>query len=57
MSKLVVVYTVAGMALFGALFENQAVTDRFLGTIAGTVPIQEFYSPENIQRITGAPAS
>jgi flavin-dependent dehydrogenase len=40
--------------LFASLRENQAETDRFMGTIAGTVPIPEFFSPENIQRITGA---
>jgi flavin-dependent dehydrogenase len=41
-------------ALIGALLENQPETDRFLGTIAGTVPLQDFYSPENLQQITGA---
>ena len=40
---------------FGALRGNQAEADRFWGTIAGTVPIPEFYSPQNIKRIvTGA---
>jgi flavin-dependent dehydrogenase len=39
--------------LFAALRDNQAQTDRFLGTFTGTVAIQEFYSPENIQRIVG----
>jgi flavin-dependent dehydrogenase len=38
--------------LFNALRENQVETDRFFGTIAGTVSISEFFSPENIQRIT-----
>ena len=37
--------------LFGALYRNQVDTNRFLGTIAGTVPIPEFFSPENIGRI------
>jgi flavin-dependent dehydrogenase len=37
--------------LFGALCGNQGETNRFLGTIAGTVPIPEFFSPENIGRI------
>jgi hypothetical protein len=37
--------------LFGALSGNQAETDSFLGTIAGTVPIPEFFSPHNIERI------
>ena len=37
--------------LFAALQFNQTETDRFLGTLAGTVPIPEFFAPENIQRI------
>lgn len=37
--------------LFVALRGNQAETNRFLGTIAGTVSIPEFFSPENIGRI------
>jgi 2-polyprenyl-6-methoxyphenol hydroxylase-like FAD-dependent oxidoreductase len=37
--------------LFVALLGNQTETDRFFGTIAGTVSISEFYSPENMQRI------
>jgi flavin-dependent dehydrogenase len=40
--------------MFAALRGNQTQTDRFLGTIAGTVSIQEFYSPENMQRIVGS---
>jgi 2-polyprenyl-6-methoxyphenol hydroxylase-like FAD-dependent oxidoreductase len=43
-------------ALYGALIENQAETDRFLGTLAGTVPIQDFFSPDNLQRVMGAVA-
>jgi 2-polyprenyl-6-methoxyphenol hydroxylase-like FAD-dependent oxidoreductase len=44
--------------LFGAVYGNQAETNRLLGTIAGTVPIPEFFSPENIGRIlaAGSPA-
>ena len=38
-------------ALFGALVDNQEQTDRFFGVIAGTVPIPEFMSPENVQAI------
>ena len=34
-----------------ALCGNQTETNRFLGTWAGTVPVQEFFTPENIQRI------
>ena len=40
--------------LFGAVYGNQVETNRFLGTIAGTVPIPEFFSPENIGRILAA---
>ena len=39
--------------LFAALRENQAETDRFVGAVEGTVPIPEFFAPENIQRIVG----
>ena len=39
--------------LFGALSGNQDETNRFFGTLAGTVPIPEFFSPENMQRIIG----
>jgi hypothetical protein len=38
-------------ALLEALRENQPETDRFFGTLAGTVPIPEFFAPENIGRI------
>ncbi len=37
-----------------ALRGDQAQADRFFGTLAGTVPIPEFFSPENIGRIMGA---
>lgn len=37
--------------LFGALSGNQVETNRFLGTITGTVPVPEFFSPQNIARI------
>ena len=37
--------------LFGALCGNQIETNRFLGTIAGTVSIPEFFSPQNVGRI------
>ena len=42
--------------LFGALRGNQADTDRFLGCIAGTTPIGEFFAPENLQRILAGAA-
>jgi flavin-dependent dehydrogenase len=37
--------------LFAALVNNQAETNRFFGTIVGTVPIPDFFAPENLQRI------
>ena len=40
--------------LLAALRENQEQTNRYLGTIAGTVSIPEFFSPENIQQIMAA---
>lgn len=40
-------------ALHQALRHNQAETDRFFGTLAGTVSIPEYYAPENISRIVG----
>jgi flavin-dependent dehydrogenase len=40
--------------LIAALRGNQDDTDRFIGVIAGTIPITEFFAPGNIQRITGA---
>ncbi len=43
--------------LFGALHTNQAQTDRFLGVFAGTVPVQEFFAPGNLEAIVrDAPA-
>jgi 2-polyprenyl-6-methoxyphenol hydroxylase-like FAD-dependent oxidoreductase len=39
--------------LFAALRDNQADTDRFVGMIAGSVPIPEFFAPENLERIIG----
>lgn len=42
--------------LFAALRENQDQTNRFFGTIAGTVPVPEFFSPENLARIMGSVA-
>jgi 2-polyprenyl-6-methoxyphenol hydroxylase-like FAD-dependent oxidoreductase len=37
--------------LLGALRTNQADTNRFIGTLAGTVPVQEFFAEENVNRI------
>ena len=42
--------------LFAALRTNQADTDRFVGTLSGTVPVAEFFAPDNIGRIVGAAA-
>ena len=39
--------------LFTALRHDQEQTDRFFGTVVGTVPIPEFFAPENIGRIVG----
>jgi hypothetical protein len=39
------------LQLFEALRDNRKETDRFLGVIAGTVPVGEFYAPENVRRI------
>lgn len=43
-------------ALIGALAGNQQQTDRFIGTLAGTVPIPEFFSPDNVGRIMSGSA-
>jgi 2-polyprenyl-6-methoxyphenol hydroxylase-like FAD-dependent oxidoreductase len=43
--------------LFAALRHNQEQTNRFFGALAGTVPIPEFFAPENIGRIMGTQAS
>jgi 2-polyprenyl-6-methoxyphenol hydroxylase-like FAD-dependent oxidoreductase len=40
--------------LVAALGGNQDDTDQFIGVIAGTIPVAEFFAPDNIQRITGA---
>ncbi|MBI3303773.1 MAG: FAD-dependent monooxygenase [Deltaproteobacteria bacterium] len=40
------------MQLFAALRGNQAETNRFFGTMVGTVSIPEFFALENIQRIS-----
>ena len=41
-------------ALFGALRSDPEAASRFFGTIAGTVPVADFFAPENIGRIVGA---
>ncbi|HVG27292.1 MAG TPA: FAD-dependent monooxygenase, partial [Acidobacteriaceae bacterium] len=42
--------------LLEALRGDQQETGRFLGTVTGTVPVQEFFSTENVGRITGGAA-
>lgn len=37
--------------LLAALCGNQTETNRFLGTWVGTVPVPEFFAPEDLQRI------
>ena len=39
--------------LMAALLGNQEQTDRFFGTVAGTVPIPAFFAPENVGQIMG----
>ena len=45
------------LALFNGLNGNQAQINRFIGTVSGTIPLQEFFSPENIEQIIGATAA
>ncbi len=42
--------------LFAALRNNQEQTNRFFGTLVGTVSISEYFSPENIGQIIGVEA-
>ena len=42
--------------LLTALHGNQEDTNRFIGCVAGTVSIPEFFAPENMQRIMGVAA-
>jgi 2-polyprenyl-6-methoxyphenol hydroxylase-like FAD-dependent oxidoreductase len=43
-------------ALFAALRSDPEQASRFFGTIVGTVPIADFFAPENLARIAGAQA-
>lgn len=45
------------LALHQALRDNPADRNRYFGTLAGTVPIPEYYAPENLARITAGPAA
>jgi flavin-dependent dehydrogenase len=40
--------------LFNALSTNQEAANSFSGTLAGSVPVNEFFAPENVERIIGA---
>jgi 2-polyprenyl-6-methoxyphenol hydroxylase-like FAD-dependent oxidoreductase len=42
--------------LIAALRHDQEQAGRFIGTVAGTVPIPEFFAPENLARIMGSAA-
>lgn len=41
--------------LFAALVDNQQQTNRFFGVLAGTVAVQEFFAPDNVNAILAAP--
>jgi flavin-dependent dehydrogenase len=45
--------TLQDQQLFGALRTNQPEAERFLSTIAGSVPIPEFFDASNLSRIIG----
>ena len=45
------------LALYLALRSNPVERDRYFGTLGGTVSIPDYYSPENLQRITTGRAS
>jgi flavin-dependent dehydrogenase len=42
------------VGLLEALRDDPAEAGRFLGTVAGTVPVQDFFSPDNVGRIINA---
>jgi 2-polyprenyl-6-methoxyphenol hydroxylase-like FAD-dependent oxidoreductase len=42
------------LQLIAAVHTSQEETNRFLGLLAGTTPIPEYFAPENVQRIIGA---
>jgi 2-polyprenyl-6-methoxyphenol hydroxylase-like FAD-dependent oxidoreductase len=39
--------------LFSSLYGNQKQTDRFFSVLAGTESVPSYFSPENLQAITG----
>jgi flavin-dependent dehydrogenase len=46
----------ADRQLFMALSENQVEANRFFGALAGTVPVSEFFSASNVERIVSSSA-
>lgn len=42
--------------LLAALRRDREQTDRFFGTLIGSVPAADFFAPENLARLMGAPA-
>jgi len=44
------------LQLYSALRGNQGAINRFFGTIAGTVAIEEFFAPEHLQSLFNAAA-
>ncbi|HEX5200784.1 MAG TPA: NAD(P)/FAD-dependent oxidoreductase [Actinoplanes sp.] len=44
----------AGEILFPALAEDPAQVARFLGVLAGTVAVRDFFSPANLRSVVGA---
>jgi flavin-dependent dehydrogenase len=42
--------------LLAAVARNQQATNEFFGVYSQTVPVERFFAPENIARITGTPA-
>ena len=40
--------------LFAALRGNQQQIERFFGAFAGTIPLAEFFAPENLANIMAA---
>ena len=40
-------------ALLAALIGNQEEINRFMGAIVGTVPLSDFFAPENVSRLLG----
>jgi 2-polyprenyl-6-methoxyphenol hydroxylase-like FAD-dependent oxidoreductase len=45
--------TVEMAQLLTALADNGPATERFLGVISGTVPVQDFFAPDNLGAIVG----